>query len=140
MDMAIDRAFGTILAVVAESLHDLSQRPDTGAEIGTAAVVLETDQAHAAILAGRPVDDDVADQAPVAPDGVDIQHANAGQLLAGMCQEIMSQQLVATADRQDHEAILDRGSQARSLPLDKILGNQRLAAILATSEERQIIA
>ena len=67
----------------------LPQRPHTASRVGAPAVVLEANQPHSVARANIGRNRNIADQAHIAADGVDIQRANAGQFFAGVRQEIV---------------------------------------------------
>src|SRR2546421_7325325 len=69
-DAARPDAFGSVLPVVAEAAQDPPQRLEPRSQVSPAAVVLEADQRRGLDAQVRGVDQDVADLAPRAADGV----------------------------------------------------------------------
>src|SRR5437867_12504959 len=99
-DVAINRSFAVVLAVVAEPCDHTAQRLDAIAQVRPAAVIFEADERLT-----TPLDDDVADEAPGVPARVgcpQIQDSAARQLFSRGGAVETTHQLVASADGKEH--------------------------------------
>src|SRR5439155_5418032 len=134
---AIHGAFGAVLAIVPEALDDPAERAAARAEIGLAGVVLE---AHQGPPGRVPIarQDDVPDAAPAPGHGPCIEQADPGQFFPAAGPEVLAEQLVAAADREQRGTRLHRPLDRFGLALDQVIGNHGLLAILAAAEEDQV--
>jgi len=55
-----------------------------------------------------------------------------------MCQKVVAEQLIATANRQHDHAITDGGAQIVSMGGHKVVGNQGLPTVLTTPKKTNI--
>ena len=81
-DVPLKTSFGVVLTVVAEADPHAPEGNRLGSEEGPAAVVLETNQRRGTDVGQVGVDDDIADESPLAGLGADVDHADAGKALA----------------------------------------------------------
>src|SRR5262249_52311779 len=120
------------------SVDDAPERDGAGAEVGTAAMVLEAGQ-DSRSLAEADLDRDVADQAWTGlADGLEVGDAESGnravpELVA------MAEQLVAAADGQHRGAVLHRGGDGIALAAQHVLGHESLVAVLAAADVDQVV-
>src|SRR5918998_3422673 len=138
------RPLGAVFTVVAVTHHDLGERFHVFAEVGATAMVLEADDL--ALLTGLGCsypNQHVPDQALlVSLPGlrVQVEDADAGELLAlGRLIEV-AHELVATAHPEDHAAVLHDSPQVRALGSREGFGEQRLFPVLAAPKEEEVAA
>src|SRR5829696_1870513 len=137
-------ALGAVFAVVAEAQDHLAQGFQVVAEVGTAAVVLETDDlAPGAVLRTADAREDVADQALLVGSprlGVQIEDAYTRELLALGGLVGVAHELVPAADPEDDAPVLDDGPQVGALLAGEVLDEERLLPILTAAEEEEVAA
>src|SRR5215210_7167584 len=100
-DRAADTAaFPAALAVIAEPGHDPAERSRLRVEASPAGVVLEAGERPPPAGLELALEQDVADEAPVAGDRLVRKEPDAGELAAGVPGVAPAEQLVAAADRE----------------------------------------
>ena len=98
------------------------------------AVVLEAGEHPPTARVELDLDRDVADQPrPVGADRAQIDQPDPGQRLVAELVGV-SEQLIATADREDHRAAVGRRVQRVALELGQVEGAQLLVAVLAAAD------
>src|SRR3972149_1739227 len=126
--VSVCRAFGAVLAVVAEPRHHLPQRVGRGTQDGPPAVILKSDEGgRGAGLRWIPADDDVADQARAALPWVlrrQVEEPDPRQIPALRRPVVMAHQLIAAADRQQRCSCLDGLAQRRAFALLQVARRQ----------------
>ena len=137
-DAAGAAALEAALAVVAEAREHASERLGAGIEARAAGVVLEAGERP--LLAGLELalDQDVADHAPLARDGLEREEADAGHVLAVEAAIAAAEQLVAAADREHGRSAVDRLVQRLRLPRE-ILRDEQLLAVLAAADVVEVV-
>ena len=83
------------------------------------------------------LEQDVADHAPLAGDGVQRQQAGAGQLDAAQVAVVRAEQLVAAADGEERGAALDRVAQ-RLGARREVRRDELLLAVLAAADVEEV--
>ena len=102
-NVALDSPFLAVFGVIAVTDHAFTKWAGFRAEIGLAAVVLESHQ--------RPklgLDNDIPDTAFVPGDGMNIEDTDARNVRAFVGPVVMAEQLVAAADTQKDRPVSSR--------------------------------
>src|SRR5207253_5380811 len=136
-DVPIDRAFASVLAVVAEPGDNAAERLNAVAQKGPPSVVLEADDSRSV-----PFDDDVPDEALRLGAGVDrvqIQDLGAGELLTFGGPVETAHELIAPADGQHGDVPLDGLPERFGLDLYQVLCDQALLPVLCAAHEDEIV-
>ena len=136
-DVFIAHALGLVLAVVAEAgqhrpkgLHALSQP-------GFAAVVFKAHHQAPAALGAAP-ELVVSDHALLGAHGVEIYRADEVAALAVVGLIVVPQHLVAAADGQEGDAVVDGGTDLPILAPVQILQQHLLLEVLPAADEHQV--
>src|SRR5438094_1178308 len=131
-------AFPAAVAVIAETRHDSAEWLRTGIKARPSRVVLEARErtAHAGLELA--LQQDVADHAGFAGDGVEWEDADARQVGAVKIAVRPPEELVSPADREQGRAGRRRFANTVRL-FDQVLCDQRLLAVLAAADVEQIM-
>ena len=104
----------SVLIVIAKTSDDGSERLDAGSEKGATTVVLEP--YHRGLRFREvAVDNDVAYQPTGAGLRPSVEETGAGDLSSAAGQEMVAEQLVTAANRQQNESVRDRSALDRRL-------------------------
>src|SRR3712207_5055026 len=135
---------GAVFSVVFAAHHHPFSRLHAIAHVGAAAVVLEAhDLAPRVVFGAAYPREDVADQALLAGLArlcVQIEDAEARELLGLGGFVVVPHQLVATADPEDDAPVLGDGPQVGAFLAGEVIDEERLLPILAAAEEKQVAA
>ncbi len=131
---ALEAAF----AVVAEAREHPSERLGTGVEVRTAGMVLEAGDRPPLSGLELALDQDVADHAALAGDGLQRKQADSGHVLAVEAAIAAAEQLVAAADRERGRSAVDRLVQRLSLPYE-ILRHEQLLSVLPAADVEEVV-
>src|SRR5205823_3509862 len=127
------RALGLVFAVVAVSGDDRSERLRAGAEVRPPGVVLEPDERSV----GR-IHQQIAHEALPAGASGHVENAQPWYRGADLRHVLVSEELIAAADREDRGAALDGLPQARAVLAHQIGADDVLPLILAAAEEPHV--
>ena len=130
-------ALGAVAAVIAAAMHHGAERGDALAQIGAAAVVFKADDGPAAALR-RAAKDEIADDALLRADGVEVHRAGIVELVAVPGAVIAAQHLVAAADGEDRLAVRRRLAQLARLAPGEVAQEHLLLEILSAAEEKEV--
>src|SRR5215216_412226 len=135
---------GAILTVVAVTHNDFSEGIHAFTEVGPTAVVLEADYlVRLAGLRGPDADQHVPDQTLFFRFPrlcMQVEDADAGELLAFRSLIVVAHELVATAHPEDHAAVFHYSPQIRALGAREVFCEQCLFPVLAAAEEEEVAA
>jgi len=101
-------------------------------------VVLESDQRRRVDALECRVHDHIADESFFAGLGAHVDEPDAGKSLAFGRLVVVAQQLIAAAHRQHHRAVGDGRLERLLLELDQVVVDERLLAVLAATEEKDV--
>src|SRR5439155_994119 len=127
------RALGLVFAVVAVSGDDRSERLRAGAEVRPPRVVLEPNERSV----GR-IHQQIAHEALPAGASGHVENAQPWYRGADLRHVLVSEELIAAADREDRGAALDGLPQARAVLAHQIGADDVLPLILAAAEEPHV--
>ena len=116
-DLPLQRSFGAVLAIVPGADDDLREGLRRRSEVCLSRVILEADERT------FPIGEDVADEARLPRDGMDVKQAEPLELRPFEGAIEMAEELVAAADRQDRGTAIDRGAQRVAVRAAQILGD-----------------
>src|SRR4029079_15099485 len=125
--------FGLVFAVVPVADDDRAERLRVRTEVGSTAVVLETDE-HAV---GR-LGDEVADEPQRSGTRADIEHTEARDRRRVLRYVLVSEQLVHAAHRQRRRAVRKRGFERIPVRARPIRADDVLTLVLPPAEEPEI--
>jgi hypothetical protein len=131
-------ALEAALTVVAEAREHAPERLRARIELRPARMVLEPGQRSSPSRLELALDQDVADHARLAGDGLEREETDAGHVLAVEAAVAAAEQLVAAADGQDGRAARDRLVQRLRL-VREVLGDEQLLAILASADVVEVV-
>ena len=136
--VAVDGAFVAVRAVVAVAVDHPRQALAAGTEVGAAAVVLEANQGLGVVGAG----DKVANAAAglgARVLRVEIEDAEAGEVVAHRGAVVTSEELVAAANGEHYYAVLDGAAEAVPFGSGKVGCDAGLLPVRAAADEDEVV-
>ena len=121
------------LAVVPEAGEDAAERDGARIEQRATGVVLEAGHGPALARLELALEQDVADHAPLAGDGLEREEPGALEPLPARVAVPAAEQLIAAADREERGSAVDLRRQRVPL-LREVGGDERLLAVLAAAD------
>src|SRR5437763_5982991 len=100
---AVPGSLKSILTVIAVAYNHFAQRLYSGSEKCFPAVIFKTNQRKTSVI----FDDDITNHAPISGNSVGIDQRNPAQLRSFVRAVIMSEQLIASANREDNRSAFD---------------------------------